>query len=142
MSSKTEYDHAIALCESWLSTCFEKHISCSTKAQHTNIFGSDNFHYITDFDGSGLVRSRLLHLPTNAPSDENDQVVELVPASELEEHTEYVALSNRWGLPSTMHLGSQLGAPCKRRYPLQRFAADVSRCHRRYRGHGIRVPVD
>jgi hypothetical protein len=86
----SKHDHAIALGRSWLANCLQEHTSCAKKARHANIFCSDNCHYITDLSGDGLVPSRLLSL------NETD-VAKLVLSSELNESTQYVALSHRWG---------------------------------------------
>jgi hypothetical protein len=100
MGSISEHDRSIALGKTWLATCLKNHTSCGKKSRHANIFCSDNVHYITDFSGDGLVPSRLLAFPITPPSERNADIVRLVLSTELDENTEYVALSHRWG-PST-----------------------------------------
>jgi hypothetical protein len=99
MSSKSVYDDAIALSKSWLLSCLENHASCSKRARHANIFCTDNWHFITDLRGDGLVPSRLLAFPIAPLSEGEELVVKLVQSTELSQDTQYVALSHRWGPP-------------------------------------------
>lgn len=64
-----------------------------------NIFCSDDWHYITDLSGDGLDPSWLLRISITEPSTYDEDVVKLVLSSELDEHTQYVALSHCWGSP-------------------------------------------
>jgi hypothetical protein len=97
MSPESGFEHAITLGKAWLATCLDSHKSCATKARHANIFCSDNSHFITDLSGEGLVPSRLLAFSTTAPPRGDKDVVKLVLSTELDERTQYVALSHRWG---------------------------------------------
>jgi hypothetical protein len=99
MSPESVYDNAIALSRTWLSNCLENHTSCSKRARHANIFCTDNWHFITDLSGDGLVPSRLLTFPIAPPPKGKELFVKLVESSELSRDTQYVALSHRWGSP-------------------------------------------
>jgi hypothetical protein len=100
MSSESLFDDAIACSRSWLSTCLKEHTSCSKRARHANIFCTDNWHFITDLRGDGLVPSRLLTFPA-APLPKGEELfVKLVQSTELNQNTQYVALSHCWGGPN------------------------------------------
>jgi hypothetical protein len=98
MSSESAFDDAIACSRLWLSTCLKEHKSCSKRARHANIFCTDNWHFITDLSGDGLVPSRLLTFPIASPKGE-ELVVKLVQSTELSKDTQYAALSHCWGGP-------------------------------------------
>jgi hypothetical protein len=104
MSSESAFVKAIACSRTWLSTCLKEHESCSRKARHANIFCTDNWHFITDLSGEGLIPSRLLTFPIAPPKGE-ELVVKLVQSTELSNDTQYVALSHCWG-------GHQFPIPC------------------------------
>jgi hypothetical protein len=99
MSSKSVFDDAIACSKLWLSTCLTEHKSCSKRARHANIFCTDNWHFITDLSGEGLVPSRLLTFPVAPVPAGEELLVKLVQSTELSQDTQYVALSHCWGGP-------------------------------------------
>jgi hypothetical protein len=107
MSSETVYENAIAWSRSWLLSCLENHTSCSKKARHANIFCTDNWRFITDLRGDGLVGSRLLVFPIAPPPEVEALVVKLVQSTNFSQDTQYAALSHRWGPP-------EIPVPCTR----------------------------
>ncbi len=93
------FEDAIAQGKSWLTTCLQNHTSCAKRARHASIFCTDNFHFIDDLSGDGLVPSRLLALPISSPPKNDERIVKLVPSSALGAQTQYLALSHQWGGP-------------------------------------------
>ncbi|KAH5336567.1 hypothetical protein HBI23_046730 [Parastagonospora nodorum] len=101
MGPEPLFEPAIAVSNSWLHKCLNNHNSCAKKARHAHIFCTDNQHIINDLKGDGLVPSRLLAFAKIVPSTGEPDMVKLVLSTELGEHTQYVALSHRWGSPGS-----------------------------------------
>ncbi|KAH7411726.1 hypothetical protein DE146DRAFT_253334 [Phaeosphaeria sp. MPI-PUGE-AT-0046c] len=141
MSSDFGCTQAIALGKTWLATCLENHLSCTKKARHAHIFCSDNSHFITDLSGDGLVPSRLLKFTTSPSSGDTEDVVRLVLSSELDEHTQYAALSHCWGsveFSTTTNTQYQYRVTRQRWYTNHQSAQNLSRCRRDHKRHGLR----
>ena len=77
----------------------EFHSSCSKKARHSDLFCSDNAHFINDIDEKGLMPLRLLELRSDAThtAAAEECSAYLTQPDSVPAESPYVALSHQWG---------------------------------------------